>query len=92
MTNRNGASHTASDVGGKIDERIDSIKDSVRGLVDNTQQRAADIKKRALGVKNDAMSRGHAVLDRTSDLIKENPLKAVAIAFGVGYIGMRIFR
>ena len=38
------------------------------------------------------MERGNALLDRSTDFIKANPIKSVAIAFGVGYVLMRIFR
>ena len=43
-------------------------------------------------VKDQAMEKGNAFLDNVTTMIRANPLKAVAIAFGVGYIGMRIFR
>ena len=38
------------------------------------------------------MTRGNAVVDKATDFIKANPLKAVGIAFGIGYVGMRLFR
>jgi ElaB/YqjD/DUF883 family membrane-anchored ribosome-binding protein len=43
-------------------------------------------------VKDQAMDRGSAFLDKGTDYIKSNPIKSVAIAFGIGYIAMRIFR
>jgi len=38
------------------------------------------------------MDRGNMYVDRVTDMIKAHPLKAVGIAFGVGYVGMRLFR
>lgn len=73
-------------------DRIDDIKEKVRGFVDTAEERAEAIKARAIEVKDDAMSRGNALVERTTDMIKANPLKAVGIAFGAGYIGMRLFR
>ena len=93
MNNRNGTgSETQEKLGEKLDERIDSIKEQVKGLVDKGEQRAAAIKHRAIEVKDEAFSKGNAVLDQVTDYIKTNPLKAVGIAFGAGYIGMRLFR
>jgi ElaB/YqjD/DUF883 family membrane-anchored ribosome-binding protein len=43
-------------------------------------------------VKDQAMARGGQFMDQATSFIQANPLKSVAIAFGVGYIGMRIFR
>lgn len=95
MNNRNGTDtmDQASDkIGEKLDERIDSIKESVKGLVDKGEQKAAAIKSRAIEVKDEAFSKGNAFLDQVNGYIKSNPLKAVGIAFGAGYIGMRLFR
>ena len=78
--------------GEKLDERIDQLKDSVKGLVDTAEERAQALKHRAIEVKDEAMSRGGAVVDRATAFIKENPFKAVGIAFGLGYVGMRLFR
>jgi ElaB/YqjD/DUF883 family membrane-anchored ribosome-binding protein len=71
---------------------MDAIKEGVRGLVDQGQQKVDEIKHRVVEVKDQAMSRGTQVVDRVTDFIKANPLKAVGIAFGAGYIGMRLFR
>jgi ElaB/YqjD/DUF883 family membrane-anchored ribosome-binding protein len=78
MTTRNG---TSSTIGSSVDERIDSLKES-----------ATAIKDRVIDVKEQAMDRGNALLDKSTDYIKENPLKSIAIAFGVGYVAMRLFR
>jgi ElaB/YqjD/DUF883 family membrane-anchored ribosome-binding protein len=84
MNNQNG-SNTATD-------RVDQIKDKVRGFVDTAEERAESIKARAIEAKESAMSRGNALIERATDMIKANPLKAVGVAFGAGYIGMRLFR
>jgi len=85
-TTRNGT------IGSSVDERIDSIKDSVKNLVEQGEEKANAIKHRVIEVKDQAMDRGNAVLDKSTDYIKENPLKSVAIAFGIGYVAMRLFR
>ena len=72
-----------------LDNKLDSIKESVKGLVDENAQK---IKNRVIDAKDQAMARGNMYVDRVTDAIRANPLKAVGIAFGVGYIGMRLFR
>jgi len=84
MTNQNG-SNTGSD-------RAEDIKEKVRGFVDGAEARAEAIKARAIEAKDGAMTRGQALIERTTDMIKANPLKAIGIAFGAGYLGMRLFR
>jgi ElaB/YqjD/DUF883 family membrane-anchored ribosome-binding protein len=72
--------------------RIEGIKEQVKGLVDKGEKRVDAIRSRVIEVKDQALTRGNAFLDRATDFIKANPMKAVGIAFGVGYIGMRLFR
>jgi ElaB/YqjD/DUF883 family membrane-anchored ribosome-binding protein len=64
-----------------VEDRLGSIRDSVRHIVDRGEERAHAIK-----------THGSDALDRTSDLIKAHPLRAVAIAFVIGYLAMRLFR
>lgn len=71
---------------------IDQIKESVRGLVDRGQEQAGALRDRAVEVKDQVLTRSNAVLDQATAYIRNNPLKSVGIAFGVGYIGMRLFR
>jgi len=78
--------------GNTMDDKLGSLKDSVKGLVDQGQEKVDQIKHKVIDVKDQAVTRGNAILDRTTDFIRANPLKAVGIAFGVGYIGMRLFR
>jgi len=76
----------------RFEERVEGIKESVKGFVDKGEKRAGEIKTRVIEVKDEAMTRGNAVVDKATDFIKANPLKAVGIAFGIGYVGMRLFR
>lgn len=64
----------------------------MKGLVDQGADKVDEIRNRAMDVKQQVFDRGNAVVDRTTTYIKANPIKSVAIAFGVGYIGMRLFR
>ena len=86
--NKNGM----TDVGRDVDERLDSIKNTVRDVVDQGAQRAEALKSRVVEAKDAAMRRGGDMLDRVSEMVKAHPLKAIGIAFATGYIGMRLFR
>lgn len=85
MNNGNNGSATSSD-------KLGAIKDKVKGLVDQGEEKVDALKHKVIDVKDQAVTRGSAVLDRAETFIRANPLKAVGIAFGVGYIGMRLFR
>ncbi|MBA3819168.1 MAG: hypothetical protein H0X17_09775 [Deltaproteobacteria bacterium] len=67
-----------------------TIKDSVQGLVDQGSETVDAIKNRVSDVTDTVKEGGTAALDRTTSFIQENPLKSLAIAFGVGYLAMRI--
>ena len=75
-----------------MNEKLGAIKDKVKGLVDQGEEKVDQIKHKVIDVKDQAVTRGSAILDRAETFIKANPLKAVGIAFGFGYLGMRLIR
>lgn len=87
MIKNNGNGNTTA-----FDDKLDSIKESVKGLVDQGHEKVDAIKAKAIDVKDEAFTRGNALVDGATDLIKAHPFKAVGVAFAVGYIGMRLFR
>ena len=95
-TNRNGTGITGTGMnepsmgGSNLDQRFDQLKDKARDIVDQGSEKVQEFKTRV--VKDKAMARGGDFLERVTELIKANPIRSVAIAFGVGYIGMRLFR
>jgi ElaB/YqjD/DUF883 family membrane-anchored ribosome-binding protein len=94
-TNRNGTGVTGVNdpmMGSNLDQKIDSLKEKAKGLVDQGGEKVEQLKSRVVEAKEQAMAKGSAFLDRVTEMIKANPLRSVAIAFGMGYIGMRIFR
>jgi ElaB/YqjD/DUF883 family membrane-anchored ribosome-binding protein len=89
--NKNGMTGSGS-MANSIDDKIDSLRDSMKGVVDQGAQRVDAIKSKLIDVKDEAMSRGGDLLSQATSLIKAHPLKSIAIAFGAGYLGMRLFR
>jgi ElaB/YqjD/DUF883 family membrane-anchored ribosome-binding protein len=92
MNKQGSAGAGSHGVEGKIDERIESIKDTVKELVEHGAQKVDAIKSRVVEAKDQAINRGGDALDRATEVIKAHPIKSVAIAFAAGYIGMRLFR
>ena len=89
--NKNGMTDVGSTTR-TVDERLDSIKHTVKDVVDQGAQKADALKSRMIEAKDEALRRGNDLLDRVVELIKAHPLKAVGIAFAAGYLGMRLFR
>lgn len=75
-----------------LEDRMGSLKDSVRNLVDAGNERAGQIKDRLMDAKDVAVDRGGAALNRVGVLIKEHPIAAIGIAFGIGYLTVRMLR
>ena len=82
--NKNGTS--------ELDDRMGNLKDSVRNLVDASGERANQIKERLADAKDVAFDKGSAALGRVSALVKEHPIAAIGIAFGIGYLAVRMLR
>ena len=88
MTERNGTASASSTSTGSID----NLKDSVKHLVDQGQEKAGEIKNALVGAKQKVVSTGANLIASARAAIVDRPFVAVGIAFGVGYVAMRIFR
>lgn len=77
---------------GSTTHRLDSVRDSVKGLVDQGHDKVNAIKHAVSDLQHKATDRGSKAIDDASKLIKEHPFAAVGIAFGVGYLLMRLVR
>lgn len=89
--NKNGMTNVGSATRA-VDEKIDSLKDTMKGLADQGAQKVDVLKTKVLEAKDQAIDRGSALLDRATAMIQAHPLKAVGIAFAAGYIGTRLLR
>ena len=89
--NKNGMTDVGS-MNRMVDEKMDSLKDTMKGLADQGAQKVDALKTKVIEAKDQAIGRGSALLDRATEMIRANPLKSVGIAFVAGYVGMRLFR
>jgi ElaB/YqjD/DUF883 family membrane-anchored ribosome-binding protein len=76
----------------RAEETLDSLKETVKGFVDQGAQKVDAIKTKVVEAKEQAITRGSVMLDRMTDMIRAHPLKSVGVAFGAGYLAMRLFR
>ena len=67
-----------------------SVKESISSLVDQGGATIDAIKAKAGDVSYKVKSEGAAAIERTESLVQQNPFAAVAIAFGIGYVAMRL--
>lgn len=72
--------------------RLDSVRESVKGLVDQGHDKVNAIKDAVSDLQHKATDQGGKAIDSASKLIKDHPFAAVGIAFGVGYLLMRLVR
>ncbi len=75
-----------------LESRLDSLKGSVRNLVDAGGERADQIKHRAIDVKDTVVENGEVAFRKVGSLVKDHPFVAIGIAFGIGYIAVRLAR
>lgn len=67
-----------------------TVKDNVTTLLDQGHQTVDAIKSRVVDVTEQARSEANELLDTTRTYVKANPVKAIGIALGMGYVAMRI--
>jgi ElaB/YqjD/DUF883 family membrane-anchored ribosome-binding protein len=68
----------------------ETIKHSVQKAVHQSAEAVDSIKVRVVEITDQAKSRGSDLYGRAAAVIKAKPFQSVAIAFGVGYLAMRI--
>lgn len=78
--------------GAQLDSKLDSLKEKAKDIVEQGSEKVDQLKHRVVEVKDQAMARGNAFIDNLISLIKAHPIKSIAVAFGVGYLGMRLVR
>jgi len=88
--NKNGLD--TGDNANAIDDKIDSLRDTMKGIVETGSQKVDALKTKVVEVKDQAVTRGGDLLSTVSKLVKAHPMKSIAIAFGIGYLGMRLVR
>lgn len=75
-----------------FEDRLDALKESVRGLVDSSSERADRLKSKMVDVKDTVLESSRTGINRLGELIKDHPIAAIGIAFGIGFFAIRMMR
>lgn len=75
-----------------FEDRLDALKESVRGLVDSSSERADRLKSKMVDVKDSVLESSRTGINRLGELIKDHPIAAIGIAFGIGFFAIRMMR
>jgi ElaB/YqjD/DUF883 family membrane-anchored ribosome-binding protein len=77
----------------KTSTLYDTTKDlASEGSDKLVKERLLDVKNKVIEAKHKVVMRGNVMVEKTRTFVSARPLTAIAIAFGVGYIGMRVSR
>lgn len=71
-------------------ESAANLKEDVTAFVDQGKSAVESLKARVGDVGQSISENGSAAVDKATSFIEGSPIKAVAIAFGLGYVAMRI--
>lgn len=87
MSSHNNASFPAS-----LDDRIDALAANLKSLIEQMATTAAEVKARAIDVKQQASSKTGSLASRAARAIQDHPIAAIGVAFGTGYLIVRLIR
>jgi ElaB/YqjD/DUF883 family membrane-anchored ribosome-binding protein len=75
-----------------LENKLDSLKSSVKNLVDAGGERAGQIKSKAIDAKDAVFENGEVAIRKASSFIKEHPIAAIGAAFAIGYVAVRMLK
>ncbi len=67
-----------------------SLKDNLQHLIDQGNETVDIIKDRVEEITQQVKARGAITYVRIANYVRDNPRKSVAMAFGAGYLAMRV--
>ena len=75
-----------------IDGRIDALAASLKSVVERLAAGATSVEQQASAVRRGATTRAGAMANKVTSAIETHPLAAIGIAFGAGFLLMRMIR
>jgi ElaB/YqjD/DUF883 family membrane-anchored ribosome-binding protein len=79
---------TATDLNATGIATSETVKDKIVEVKD----KVIEVKDKVIEVKETLIGRGGATAEKVRRFARVHPLKTIAIAFAVGYVGMRVTR
>lgn len=67
-------------------------KNDAKSTMAEIKEKMIEVKDQAIVVKDNVIDRGGKMATQVRTFVTAHPLKAIAIAFAVGYVGMRVTR
>ena len=84
--------HDHASVSKSLDDRIDALAANLKHLVEQMATTAAEVKGRTIDIEQQASSKASSLASRAARVIQDHPLAAIGVAFGAGYLMMRLIR
>lgn len=75
-----------------LNDPIDALKSNFKSVVEHLASRAASLEDKVSEVKTNAAASVTSFASKAGKAIKDHPIAAIGIAFGVGYLLMRLIR
>lgn len=75
-----------------MNELIESIASELKIVADRLAAATAQLRDRASDVTSQARSGAGSLASRAGKAIQDHPIAAIGLAFGTGYVLMRLFR
>jgi ElaB/YqjD/DUF883 family membrane-anchored ribosome-binding protein len=76
----------------RVADKAEGLREKAHHLVEQSQEALEAVTTRAVDAQEQAIAKGHALLERVADQVRANPIRSVLVAFGVGYLGTRLIR
>lgn len=83
---------TASNLSSNANDKFDGVASHARAIVDAGQEKLGEAKDMIIGAKDKVIDKAESLGSKLAKLVKEHPFAAVGVAFGVGYVAMRLMR
>lgn len=75
-----------------LDDRIDALAANLKHLVEQMATTAAEVKGRTIDIKQQTSSKASSLAARAARVIQDHPIAAIGVAFGAGYLVVRLIR
>lgn len=84
--------HDHASVSKSLDDRIDALAANLKHLVEQVAATAAEVKGRTIDIRQQTSAKASSLASRAARVIQDHPIAAIGIAFGAGYLVMRLVR
>jgi ElaB/YqjD/DUF883 family membrane-anchored ribosome-binding protein len=84
--------HDHVSISKSLDDRIDALAANLKHLVEQMAATAAEVKGRTIDIQQQTRSKASSLVSRAARVIQDHPIAAIGVAFGAGYLVVRLVR